>query len=149
MKSCQRDSKTITLDILRHFCELKDVQELALRLCEPQNALFLDPSNDKFFERFAWCLFPTEVRRSAVPTPHTAQSYAECHRPRIGMRYGYSQNTTATRLRTTRRTSRSRIIADPSIRPNGTRGTVRTVVGSTCRTRSCFVYTRRWRGLCT
>ena len=143
MKSCQRDSKTITLDILNYFCEPKDAQELVLHLCEPQNVLFLDPSNDKFFERFAWCLFPTEVRCPAVPTLHTAQSHAECYRPRIGMRYVYSRNTTATRLRTTRRTSRSRIIADPSIRPNGTRATLRTVVGSTCRTRSCFGYTRR------
>ena len=143
MKSCQRDSKTITLDILKHFCELKDVQELVLHFCEPQNALFLDPSNDKFFERFAWCLFPTEVRCLAVPTPHASQSHAECYRPRISMRYGYSRDITATCLRTTRRTSRSKIIATPSIHPRSTRGTLRIVLGSTCRTRSCFGYTLR------
>ena len=58
--------KDVTLDILGHYCQVD--KEILYRMAganEPRNTLLLTPNARAAFNRYKWCLLPTEV--SVVP----------------------------------------------------------------------------------
>ena len=64
MVDTAQTSRRATYDILRHYCQPEQsVDEIIRGIDKPENGIYLDLSAHNYFDKFRWCLKPTEVRR--------------------------------------------------------------------------------------
>ena len=69
MVDTAQTSRRATYDILRHYCQLEQsLDEITRAVDKPENGIYLNIGMHLDFDKFKWCLLPTEVRPSNLTT---------------------------------------------------------------------------------